>query len=107
VLAFGSDFPVEEIDPRAGLRSAVTRKLASGAAWMPEQRLRREEALYAFTAGAAWAEFAEGRRGCIREGFDADLTVFGRDVMAVHVDEICTVPVTATVVQGRIVYAGE
>src|SRR5690349_4954523 len=37
-LAFGSDFPVEDIDPRAGLRAAVTRKLPSGAAWMPEQR---------------------------------------------------------------------
>ena len=107
VLAFGSDFPVEDIDPRAGLRAAVTRKVASGATWMPEQRLRRDEALRAFTAGAAWAEFAETRRGRIREGFDADLTVFARDVMAVHIDEICSVPVTATVIRGRIVYAGE
>jgi len=74
---------------------------------MPEQRLRRDEALRAFTAGAAWAEFAEGRRGCIREGFDADLTVFGRDVMAVHVDELCSVPIAATVVGGRVVYAGD
>jgi len=106
-LAFGSDFPVEDIDPRAGLRAAVTRRPAAGAAWMPEQRLRRDEALRAFTAGAAWAEFAEGRRGCIREGFDADLTVFGRDVMAVHVDELCTVQVAATVVGGRVVYAGD
>ena len=106
-LAFGSDFPVEDSDPRAGLRAAVTRKPAAGPAWMPEQRLRRDEALRAFTAGAAWAEFAEGRRGCIREGFDADLTVFARDVMAVHVDELCTVPVAATVVGGRVVYAGD
>ena len=106
-LAFGSDFPVEDIDPRAGLRAAVTRKPAAGPAWMPEQRLRRDEALRAFTAGAAWAEFAEGRRGCIREGFDADLTVFGRDVMAVHVDELCSVPIAATVVGGRVVYAGD
>src|SRR5438067_265655 len=105
-LAFGSDFPVEDIDPRAGLRAAVTRKPAAGPAWMPEQRLRRDEALRAFTAGAAWAEFAEDRRGCIREGFDADLTVFGRDVMAVHVDELCAIPITATVVGGRVVYAG-
>src|SRR5207248_1926887 len=106
-LAFGSDFPVEGIDPRAGLRAAVARKSADGAVWMPEQRLRREEALHAFTAGAAYAEFAEGRRGCIREGFDADLTVFGRDVMAVHVDELCSVPIAATVVGGRVVYAGD
>jgi predicted amidohydrolase YtcJ len=106
-LAFGSDFPVEDIDPRAGLRAAVTRKPDGGPAWMPEQRLRREEALRAFTAGAAWAEFAEARRGCIREGFDADLTVFGRDVMAVHADELRTVPVAATIVGGRVVYAGD
>ena len=73
---------------------------------MPEQRLKREEALHAFTAGAAWAEFAEARRGQIREGFDADLTVFERDVMSVHVDELPDVPIAATVVRGRVVYAG-
>jgi len=106
-LAFGSDFPVEGIDPREGLRAAVSRKTSEGKAWMPEQRLTREEALRAFTAGAAWAEFAEGRRGCIREGFDADLTVLGHDVMAVHVDALPRVPVLATVVGGRVVYAGD
>jgi predicted amidohydrolase YtcJ len=106
-LAFGSDFPVENIDPREGLRAAVARKSTGGEVWMPEQRVRRDEALHAFTAGAALAEFAEGRRGCIREGFDADLTVFARDVMTVHVDELPQVPVAATVVQGRVVYAGD
>lgn len=106
-LAFGSDFPVEDLDPRQGLRAAVARKTASGAVWMPEQRLTRAQALHAFTAGAAWAEFAEGRRGLIREGFDADFTVFRRDVMEVHVDEIPEVHVAATVVGGNVVYAGE
>src|SRR3954470_3314424 len=56
-LAFGSDFPVEDIDPRLGLRAAVSRKPGARAPWMPEQRLRRDEALRAFTAGAAYAEF--------------------------------------------------
>jgi predicted amidohydrolase YtcJ len=106
-LAFGSDFPVEDLDPRLGLRAAVSRRPASGAPWMPEQRLRRDEALRAFTARTAWAEFAEARRGCIREGFDADLTVFERDVMAVHADQLPEVRVAATVVQGRVVYAGD
>src|SRR3989442_1566241 len=91
---------------RAYIASAIAHKPAEGQAWMPEQRLRRDEALHAYTAGAAWAEFAETHRGCIREGFDADLTVFSRDVMAVHVDEIRSVPVAATVVRGRVVYAG-
>jgi predicted amidohydrolase YtcJ len=106
-LAFGSDFPVESIDPREGLRAAVARKTAAGVVWMPEQRLTRDEALQAFTAGAAYAEFAEGRRGLIREGFEADLTVFRRDVLEVHVDEIPRVPIAATVVGGRVVYAGD
>jgi predicted amidohydrolase YtcJ len=105
-LAFGSDFPVEGIDPREGLRAAVARKSATGAVWMPEQRLNRQEALEAFTTGAAYAEFAEGRRGVIREGFDADLTVFGRDVLQVHVDELPKVPIAATVVGGHVEHAG-
>ncbi|HEX4384786.1 MAG TPA: amidohydrolase [Myxococcales bacterium] len=106
VLAFGSDFPVESPDPRLGLAAAAGRKLANGVAWMPEQRVTRLEALKAFTAGAAYAEFAEARRGLIREGYDADLTVFGRDVMAVHVDELARVPIVATVVGGQVIYAG-
>ncbi|TMA28529.1 MAG: amidohydrolase, partial [Deltaproteobacteria bacterium] len=99
-------FPVESMDPRLGLRAAVARKTAAGAVWMPEQRLTREEALRAFTAGAAYAEFAEGRRGLIREGFDADLTVFARDVMEVHVDELPGLTIAATVVGGSVEYAG-
>jgi predicted amidohydrolase YtcJ len=105
-LAFGSDFPVEGIDPREGLKAAVARKSASGAVWMPEQRLTRVEALHAFTTGAAYAEFEEGRRGLIREGFDADMTVFAKDILEVHVDELPRVPVVATVVGGNVEHAG-
>jgi predicted amidohydrolase YtcJ len=105
-LAFGSDFPIESIDPRPGLRSAIARRSASGQTWMPEQRLTRAEALRAFTAGAAFAEHADRRRGMIREGYDADLTVFERDVLEVAVDELPGVPIAATVVGGVVEYAG-
>lgn len=105
-LAFGSDFPVESIDPREGLRAAVARKTPNGSVWMPEQRLTRDEALHAFTTGAAYAEFEEGRRGLIREGFDADMTVFARDILSVHVDELPKVAVQATVVGGHVEHAG-
>ncbi len=104
-LAFGSDFPIESFDPRLGLRAAVTRKTSVGGIWMPEQRLSREDALRAFTTGAAYAEFAENRRGVIREGMDADLTVFGRDLFAVPAEELPTVPVVATVVEGQVEHA--
>ena len=108
VLAFGSDFPVESPDPRAGLYAAVARKLTGAPldapAWMPEQRLSREEALRAFTTGAAWAERAEHRRGMIREGYDADLTIFGRDLLAIPEADLPAIPIAATIVAGRIEY---
>jgi predicted amidohydrolase YtcJ len=106
-LAFGSDFPVESLDPRKGLASAVLRA-PDGAAvpWMPEQSLTLLEALQAFTAGAAWAEHAESRRGAIRVGFDADLTLFGRDLFDVPLAALPDVPLLGTVVGGRLVYQG-
>ncbi|MFL5299094.1 MAG: amidohydrolase, partial [Anaeromyxobacteraceae bacterium] len=68
-LALGSDFPVEDPDPRAGLWAAEARMPAGASGpWTPGQRLTREDALRGFTAGAAYAAFADGRRGAIREG---------------------------------------
>jgi len=102
-LALGSDFPVESPDPRLGLRAAETRRPAGAAdAWMPEERLSRLEAVRGFTRGAAYAAFAEERRGVLREGGDADLTLFGEDLLAVPADALPDVPVLATVVAGRL-----
>lgn len=103
-LAFGSDFPIEEPDPRAGLYAAEARRLADGRPFLPEEAVAREVALRAFTAGPAYAAFAEGRRGMIREGFDADLTLFAEDVLAAPVEALPGLTVTATVVAGRVVY---
>jgi predicted amidohydrolase YtcJ len=108
-LACGSDFPVEGIDPRAGLFSAETRawrlpdgSLAPKGGWMPEQRLTREEAIRCFTVGPAHAGHAEGRRGRIRVGFDADLTGFQGDVMAVPASELARLPIAFTMVAGKL-----
>ena len=102
VLAFGSDFPIEEPDPRPGLYAAETRRMAGGRAFQPGEALERAEALRAFTAGAAHASFAEERRGMIREGFDADLTAFEEDVLAVPAEALPALPVTHTIVGGRV-----
>ncbi|HSB20197.1 MAG TPA: amidohydrolase family protein, partial [Anaeromyxobacteraceae bacterium] len=56
------------------------------------------------TAGAAFAAHAEGRRGAIRVGQDADLTIFDRDLMAVPPEELPRAEVTHTVVGGRFEY---
>ncbi len=104
-LAFGSDFPVEEPDPRAGLVAAEERTPEGGAPFTPDERISREEALAAFTRGAAFAAFEEGRRGVIREGMDADLTVFAGDVIGCSAEELSSMPVTHTIVGGRIAWA--
>src|SRR6185436_13913002 len=81
-VAFGSDFPIEKPDPLLGLYAARTRMDPKGnppGGWHPEQLVTGEEALAGFTKGAAYAEFAEDRRGMLREGFDADFTVLSVD----------------------------
>jgi predicted amidohydrolase YtcJ len=103
-LVFGSDFPVERPDPRAGLHAAETRRAADGTVFQGGQAVTRDEALRAFTAGAAYASFAEDRRGMLREGLDADLTVFAEDVRAVPPDALPALTVTHAIVAGRVVF---
>lgn len=107
VLAFGSDFPVESPDPRAGLFAAETRRTADGTSFAPEQAVSRLEALRAFTTGAAYASFAEGRRGRIGDGLDADLTLLAEDVLAVASEALPRLTITHAIVAGRVVYERE
>ena len=104
-VAFGSDFPVEEVSPLLGLYAAVTRQDAQGkpdGGWYPDQRLSLEEALRAFTVEAAFADFAERERGSLKEGMVADLTVFDR---ALRGDSsLLETRVDFTIVGGRVVF---
>ncbi len=101
-LAFGSDFPAESPDPRLGLRAAEERiPTGKRQPWQPEQRLTRLEALRAYTRGAAVAALAEKRRGEIRVGYDADLTVFSTDPLAVPAAELPKLKVVRVLVGGK------
>jgi predicted amidohydrolase YtcJ len=105
-LACGSDFPVEGPDPFAGMRSAVLRTWPGGPAggWMPEQRMKLEEALRCFTAGAAYAEGAENERGRIAEGYVADAAVLAVDPVVQGVQRLDRSALVATVVEGAVAW---
>jgi len=107
-LAFGSDCPVEIPDPLAGIHAAVTRRRADGSpgpgGWRPEQRLSVEQAVRAYTLGAAHAGGREGELGSITPGKMADLTVLDRDIFSIDPHEIREAKVCATIVGGSLVY---
>lgn len=105
-LALGSDAPVERIDPLKGIYAAVARKREgeNRPAWLPAERLTREEALRGFTEGPAFAVYDEHQRGRIAPGFLADFTVLGQDIFTVAEDEIPQIPVVATFVGGQVVW---
>jgi predicted amidohydrolase YtcJ len=106
-LAFGSDFPVESADPRLGLAAAERRvPIGRDEPWNPGERVTRLEALRAFTAGAAFAELAEHRRGRVREGYDADLTLWGEDLLAVPAERLEEIAIAGTVVAGELRLGG-
>jgi len=104
-LAFGTDYPVEPITPFRGLYAAVTRKNEAGTKeYYPEQKLTIAHAIYAYTIGAAVAEFAEGKKGALSAGMLADLVVLDRDITKVAPEEILKTRVLRTVVGGKTVY---
>jgi predicted amidohydrolase YtcJ len=77
-LAFGSDWPVVSCDPMAGIRAAVTGLTSDGEVLLPEQNLTIEQALHAYTTGAAHALGLDDA-GCLRPNNLGDLTLLDRD----------------------------
>ncbi len=108
VLAFGSDAPVEPIDPLLGIHAAVTRRRPSDTdPWHPEQRLRLEEALAAYSAGAAYARSREDGWGTLEVGKHFDATVVDRDLATLREDEILEATVRATITAGVVRFENE
>jgi len=104
-VAFGTDYPVEPVNPFRGLYSAVTRKSEDGKReYYPDQKLSIDQAIAAYTLGSATAEFEESEKGTLAVGKLADLVVLDRDITAVSPAEILGTKVLRTVVGGKTVY---
>ncbi len=104
LLANGSDAPIEELDPLAGIRAGVLRTLDNRPAWHPEQALTVEQALKASTVNPAWLAGAERRRGKLLPGYCADLVVLDRDPASCSPEELPEVRVVATMLAGTWVH---
>lgn len=104
-LAFGTDYPVESVNPFRGLYEAVTRESEDGKQeYFPAQKVTIEQAISAYTTGSAYAEFAEKQKGTLAIGMLADFVVLDRDVTAVPADKVLGTRVLRTVVGGKTVY---
>jgi predicted amidohydrolase YtcJ len=100
----GTDAPVEDVDPIASFHATVTRRLADGTRFFPEQALSREEALATYTVNAAYAAFEETEKGRLAPGMLADVTVLSKDILEVPEEEIRDARALYTIVGGAVVY---
>ncbi|MGH3132625.1 MAG: amidohydrolase [Gaiellaceae bacterium] len=104
VVANGSDAPIEELDPLAGIRAAVVRTIDARPGWRMDEALTVEQALHATTVAPAWVAGDERTRGRLVPGHLADLVVLSRDPVDCPPEELETVAVVATMVGGRWVH---
>ncbi len=106
-MAFGTDYPVEPLNPMEGLYAAVTRKDRLGEAgngWYPEQKITMEEAIRYYTLGSSYAQLMEDRKGKIRPGYLADIVITDKDLLTIPENEIMKTRVDYTITGGKIVF---
>ena len=107
VLANGSDFPVEALNPLFGFHSAVARQDAKNFpenGYQMENAITREQAMRAMTIWSAYANFEEKERGSIEAGKMADFVILEADLMKIDQKKLRKVKVLSTFVAGEKVF---
>jgi predicted amidohydrolase YtcJ len=106
-VQFGSDAPVEHINPLLSFHAAIARQSPAGepqGGWFPAERLTLEETIHAFTAVPAWASRKESILGSLTPGKKADVAIFARDLFQVAPKDLPSIPVEMTLVNGEVAY---
>jgi hypothetical protein len=109
-LAFGTDWPVESLNPMLSIYAAITREFPQGGpenGWFPEEKITLEQAIEFYTIGSAYAEFQENVKGSIKKGKLADLVVLDRNIFEIPEKDILKTKVKYTILNGKIVYKSE
>ena len=107
LVACGSDFPIEKINPLLGFYAATARQDGKGFpkdGFLPEQKLTREQALRGMTIWAAYINFEEKMKGSIESGKWADFVILEKDIMEAPLRELPGIHVLQTFVAGRLVF---
>jgi predicted amidohydrolase YtcJ len=108
VLAFGTDYPVELINPFRGLYSAITRQNEAGTqTFQPQEKISLNEAIYAYTQASAFGEFREKIKGRLEPGYLADIIILDRDITSASPQQLLHTKVLRTIVNGETVYAAQ
>ncbi len=108
IIANGTDAPVEDVDPLPSFYASVTRKrIDNGFEFFAEQSMTREEAIYSYTLGNAYAAFEEKIKGSIEPGKYADLVVLSEDLINCSDEEILRANVLHTILNGEIKYSAQ
>ena len=103
IIANGTDAPVEDVDPIPSFYASVTRKrIDNGMEFFTEQAMTREEAIYSYTLGNAYAAFEEDIKGSITPGKVADITIMSQDLINCSESEILESEVLYTIIDGII-----
>ncbi|MBA2502676.1 MAG: amidohydrolase [Pyrinomonadaceae bacterium] len=106
-VPFGTDFPVEPMNPYLGLFAAVTRQSTDGdpaGGWLPQERLTIQDAIRCYTVESAYASFEEKEKGQIAPGMLADLVVHSRDLLTIKPQEILQTEAVMTIFDGKVIY---
>ena len=105
IIANGTDAPVEDINPIDCFYASVTRKRKdNGLEFFPEQRMSREEALYSYTLGNAYAAFEEKDKGSLSVGKLADIVILSNDLLRCTDEEILNTEIITTIIGGKVKY---
>jgi predicted amidohydrolase YtcJ len=104
IVINGTDVPVEPLNPLGSFYASVTRRMANGDYFFPEQCMTRPEALCSYTRDAAFAAFEENEKGTLAPGKLGDIVVLDSDLRTVADDQIMKTRVAYTIVGGKIVY---
>jgi predicted amidohydrolase YtcJ len=106
-LAFGSDAPVESLNPWLSVHAGVTRQRINGSptgGWYASQCLSVHEALWGFTVGSATAAGAAHEQGTLAPGMLADIAVLSQDPFKIEPGNLHAIQADMTILEGEVVW---